>query len=113
MNSKRILPAVAAGLVAVVLAAAPSSALGGYVSAWSSSSSTRQVSCGTVNRTQGSSYATVNTGGCNWFTYIRADYFDYSSGRYLTTSWKPSQDSYSGASYVSTPAVTHSHQISY
>lgn len=111
MNSKRVLAAVAAGFFALVLTATPSSAIGNYVSAWSSTGSTTQLSCGAAERAQGPSWASMTTGGCRWMTYVRVQYVD--QGNYYNSSWKTG-DSVVGASYISvSPYSVVKHQVSY
>ncbi|WP_449515117.1 hypothetical protein [Cellulomonas sp.] len=79
------------------------------MSAWSSKGETWQLSCGAATRAQGTYWASMNTGGCRWTTYVRAQYVDY--GTYYYTTWHGG-DSTFGASYVEA-FNTVKHQVSY
>lgn len=78
----RIVSAVAAAGLAVALAAAPASAL---VSAWQSTNGSIDASCATVLHGHSSTKAYINSGGCQWYVGIRAQYNEL--GTNYTTAW--------------------------
>lgn len=110
MKRSRVLSVVAATSITLVLAATPSFAAG-WLSGWSSASSTSwELPCGLATRAQGGSWASMTTGGCKYRTQVRAKYHG-GSGNIYTTAWSYG-DSTTGNSYVSVPNVTQ-HQVGY